>query len=155
MISKTSKNSIWKLNEPLLDTLLEIKIDENHRVILERLRNEKAGWKKLAKKERRRKKKLNAVEKELKATKAEQDAEVKAKLQGKILENIFSVYFRVMKSVGDCKSKKNSVKKLLPSVLKGVSAFGHMLNVEFYEAVFSSMHAIVANREAGKIVGID
>jgi nucleolar complex protein 3 len=60
---------------------------------------------------------------------------LKAKLQARILEQIFLVYFNIL--------KKTPNFRLIPCVLEGLSKFAHLINLEFFEDIIKIMHQLI------------
>ncbi len=55
--------------------------------------------------------------------------------QTRILEQLFAIYFRIL--------KKTANSKLIPSVLEGLSKFAHLINLDFFEDLLKLMHQMI------------
>ncbi|CAH1955437.1 unnamed protein product [Acanthoscelides obtectus] len=89
-----------------------------------KLMAKKARVQQLSKKERKRKKKLAELDKELLETKAEENRQTKEKNVTEITKILFNIYFRILKT-----SKNN---KLLGACLQGLAKYSHCINLEYY-----------------------
>ena len=59
----------------------------------------------------------------------------KSKHQTHILEHMFLIYFKILKT--------NSNLKLIPSVLEGLSKFAHLISLEFFDDLITVLHQMV------------
>ncbi len=59
----------------------------------------------------------------------------KSKLQTRILEQIFLVYFNILKKAPNY--------KLIPCVLEGLAKFAHLINLEFFDDIVKLMHEMI------------
>ncbi|KRZ44543.1 Nucleolar complex protein 3 -like protein [Trichinella pseudospiralis] len=62
----------------------------------------------------------------------------------KIMEHLFNIYFRIL--------RKNPEAVVLSPVLEGLSKFGHLINVDFFDGLFSTLQSIL---KTGKLPVID
>ncbi|XP_037082520.1 LOW QUALITY PROTEIN: nucleolar complex protein 3 homolog [Pollicipes pollicipes] len=97
----------------------------------------KEKLKNMSRKERKRSKKLEALERELLATKAEENKQDKVKRHTEILTIVFTVYFKILKQMPRS--------ALMASVLEGLAKFAHMINVDFFHDLVESFHGLLAS----------
>lgn len=95
----------------------------------------------LSKKERKRKKKLVEVEKELLETKAEENKQAKNEKLVTIMKYVFTIYFRVL--------KKSPNSKLLSATLEGLAKFAHMINIEFFHDLIEVLFKLLQEADLG------
>ncbi|KAG5319094.1 NOC3L protein, partial [Acromyrmex heyeri] len=79
----------------------------------------------LSKRERKKNKKLEQVEKEMLETKGEENKQAKHKILTEITSIVFTIYFRILKQA------PNS--KVLSVCLEGLAKFAHCININFYQ----------------------
>lgn len=89
-----------------------------------KLMSHKSNVLRLSKMERKRKAKLQELEKELLEVKAEENKQAKKKNQTEITKVAFGLFFRMLKTT------RNT--KVLDVCLRGISKFAHCINVDFY-----------------------
>ncbi|XP_076678700.1 nucleolar complex protein 3 isoform X2 [Andrena cerasifolii] len=89
----------------------------------------------LSKRERKKNKKLEQVERELLETKAEENKLSKEKLLTEITGIVFTVYFRILKQA------PNS--KILSICLEGLAKFAHCINLEFYQDLMTAIDQLM------------
>ncbi|KOC63701.1 Nucleolar complex protein 3 like protein [Habropoda laboriosa] len=120
------------VHSEVISVLLSLRIKD---VNLDKEKEEEAKEKKLmshkqrilalSKRERKKDKNLEKVEKELRETKAEENKQSKQKLLTEITSVVFTIYFRILKQA------PNS--KILSICLEGLAKFAHCLNLDFYQ----------------------
>ncbi|XP_044762580.1 nucleolar complex protein 3 homolog isoform X2 [Coccinella septempunctata] len=89
-----------------------------------KLMSKKQNVLQISKKERKRKKQLQHLEKELLETKAEENKQAKQRNLTEITKIVFAVYFRILKS-----STNN---KAVGVCLEGLAKFAHCINLDYY-----------------------
>ena len=89
----------------------------------------------LSKRERKKNKKLEQVERELLETKAEENKLSKEKLLTEITGIVFTVYFRILKQA------PNS--KILSICLEGLAKFAHCINLDFYQDLVTAIDQLM------------
>ncbi|EFN69036.1 Nucleolar complex protein 3-like protein [Camponotus floridanus] len=95
----------------------------------------------LSRRERKKNKKLEQVEKELLETKAEENKQTKSKILTEITSVIFTIYFRVLKQA------PNS--KVLSVCLEGLAKFAHCINIDFYQDLVSVIDKLIEEDHLG------
>ena len=130
-ITKMVKTRHFKVHKGVLDVFLSLKIkDVNFDTQETKLTGQerKDMMRKLSRKDRKKRKKFELLEKELQETKATEDIGRKVKLQTETIQFVFLTYFRVLKEAQDS--------SLLPSVLEGLARFAHLINIDFFDDLF-------------------
>lgn len=136
------------VNTDVISVLLSLRIKD---VDLDKERDEDAKQKKLmshkqrilalSKRERKKSKKLEAVEKELLETKAEENKIEKQKTLTEITSIVFTIYFRILKQA------PNS--KVLSVCLEGLAKFSHCINLEFYQDLVNVINTLMEEKNLG------
>ena len=89
----------------------------------------------MSKKERKRHKQLQKVEKEMLEAKGEESRQLRNRNFTEVSKAVFEMLFRIIKAFGDG-AETAEVKKqhqLLSPALRCISAFGHTINVDFFD----------------------
>ncbi|XP_026674168.1 nucleolar complex protein 3 homolog isoform X2 [Ceratina calcarata] len=131
------------VHSEVLQVLLSLRIKD---VNLDKEKEEETKQKKLtshkqrilalSKRERKRNKRLEEVEKELLETKAEENKQTKQKLLTEITSMVFTIYFRILKEA------PNS--KILSICLEGLAKFAHCINLDFYQDLVAAINKLMA-----------
>eukprot|EP01126_Amoeba_proteus_P028277 TRINITY_DN2791_c0_g1_i15.p1 TRINITY_DN2791_c0_g1~~TRINITY_DN2791_c0_g1_i15.p1 ORF type:complete len:372 (+),score=79.26 TRINITY_DN2791_c0_g1_i15:737-1852(+) len=79
------------------------------------------------------------VEKELKEAQAEEDKHRRSFVQTETLKTIFLLYFRII--------RKTEVTDLLPSILKGLSRFSHLINLDLLFDLLSTVKELLSRED--------
>ncbi|XP_028049441.1 nucleolar complex protein 3 homolog isoform X2 [Monomorium pharaonis] len=95
----------------------------------------------LSKRERKKNKKLEQVEKEMLETKAEENKQAKHKILTEITGIVFTIYFRILKQA------PNS--KVLSVCLEGLAKFAHCININFYQDLVSVIDRLIDEGNLG------
>lgn len=95
----------------------------------------------LSKREKKKNKKLEEVEKELLETKAEENMQQKHKILTEITSIIFTIYFRVLKQAPNG--------KVLSACLEGLAKFAHCININFYQDLVNVIDKLIAEGNLG------
>lgn len=95
----------------------------------------------LSKRERKRRKKLTELNKELQETKAEENKQSKHYKLTEIIKMVFTIYFRILKN------DPNS--KLLSACLEGLAEFAHVINLEFFSDLIEVLNNLLETGELG------
>lgn len=95
----------------------------------------------LSKREKKRKKKLADVEKELLETKAEENKQAKNERLVDIMKYVFTIYFRIL--------KRSPHSKLLSYTLEGLAKFSHLINIEFFHDLIEVLYKLLSDEELG------
>ncbi|KAI9564703.1 hypothetical protein GHT06_008444 [Daphnia sinensis] len=91
----------------------------------------------LSKTERRRRKKIERLEKEIVVARAEHSKGSKSKYRTETVKLVFTIYFRILKM--DPKSG------LMGVVLQGLAKFAHTINVDFFTDLVEVFNKVIAN----------
>ncbi|XP_048745661.2 nucleolar complex protein 3 homolog [Ostrea edulis] len=143
-ISKMIKVREFKVRKEVLDTFLSLKIKEvdyDGDSIKKDGKSRKEMMKKLSRRERKKKKRMELLEHELLETRASEDKNRKIKMHTEIIQTVFHTYFRVLKNL------QKSV--LLSSVLEGLAKFAHLINVDFFEDLFNVFNTLIDSGSLG------
>ncbi|XP_064602722.1 nucleolar complex protein 3 homolog isoform X2 [Liolophura sinensis] len=137
LISRLLKNRDNNVDRKVLDTFLSLRIKEVFKgeddTQKKLMRKEKMlKW---SRRERKRQKQMEKLEKELLETKATENKKAQLKLHTEVIQAVFLTYFRILKS-----EKKPP---LLPSVLEGLAKFSHLINVEFFDDLFEVLNQLI------------
>ncbi|XP_011170713.2 nucleolar complex protein 3 homolog [Solenopsis invicta] len=95
----------------------------------------------LSRRERKKSKKLEEVEKEMLETKAEENKQVKHKILTEITGIVFTIYFRILKQA------PNS--KVLSVCLEGLAKFAHCININFYQDLVCAIDRLIEEDNLG------
>ncbi|XP_037946269.1 nucleolar complex protein 3 homolog [Teleopsis dalmanni] len=95
----------------------------------------------LSKKERKRRKKLTEVNKELEETRAEENKQTKHYKLTEIVKMVFTIYFRILKN--------DPTSKLLSAILEGLAEFAHVINLEFFADLIDVLNNILEEMDLG------
>ena len=114
----------------------------------------------LSKKDRKYNKKMLKLTAQMRETEATEDQKKKLEFHTQILNQIFFVYFRLLKDIiefeevgfekrgkigfeGRDKKGKSKVSECLTPVLEGLSKFCHLINVDFYNDLIGLLYKLV------------
>ncbi|XP_018046208.1 PREDICTED: nucleolar complex protein 3 homolog [Atta colombica] len=95
----------------------------------------------LSKRERKKNKKLEQVEKEMLETKGEENKQAKHKILTEITSIVFTIYFRILKQA------PNS--KVLSVCLEGLAKFAHCININFYQDLIGAIDRLIEEGNLG------
>ncbi|KAH8417080.1 hypothetical protein KR222_002889, partial [Zaprionus bogoriensis] len=95
----------------------------------------------LSKKERKRRKKLTEVNKELEETRAEENKQTKHHKLTEIIKMVFTIYFRVLKN--------DPTSRVLSAILEGLAEFAHVINLEFFADLIDVLNRILEEQDLG------
>ncbi|XP_013420494.1 nucleolar complex protein 3 homolog [Lingula anatina] len=146
-INRMVKSKGEHVQPKVLETCLSLKIKESDIINKEEEKEDKKMTKKqkmqtMSRKERKRNKQMEVLEKELQEAQATVDKKKRARTFTDIVQTLFLVYFRILKTA------RNSV--LLSSVLEGLAKYAHLINVEFFSDLFNVLNALVESEELGR-----
>lgn len=124
----------------VLEPFLDLKLKEepqsqgapNLKKVRERLR-------KLSRREHKHHKRLQKLEAQLRETEAQESVVQRDRLQGQILQQLLWTYAHVLKQV----LQRPVIKPLLGPVLRGVSRFAHLVNLDFLEDLLGALSALL------------
>ncbi|CAN7989308.1 unnamed protein product [Ixodes hexagonus] len=124
----------------VLEPFLELKLKEeppsqgapNLKKVRERLR-------KLSRREHKHHKRLQKLEAQLRETEAQESEVQRDRLQGQILQQLLWTYAHVLKQV----LQRPVIKPLLGPVLRGLSRFAHLVNLDFLEDLLGALSALL------------
>jgi len=91
---------------------------------------------KISKQEKKRRKRLEALEKELLEARGEEGKKVKEKFFTETTKLVFTIYFRILKSFPKS--------QLMGAVLEGLSKFAHVINIEFFSDLVTVFQELLA-----------
>ncbi|KAL0131675.1 hypothetical protein PUN28_002902 [Cardiocondyla obscurior] len=142
---KTRKHSV---RPEVIAVLLALRIKD---VNLDKEKEEETKQKKLmshkqrilalSRRERKKNKKLEQVEKEMLETKAEENKQAKHKTLTEITSTVFTIYFRILKQA------PNS--KVLSVCLEGLAKFAHCINITFYQDLVHVIDKLIEEGNLG------
>ncbi|XP_053679040.1 nucleolar complex protein 3 homolog [Anopheles nili] len=115
------------------DTLLELK--------KQKLEKQKSYVINMSRTERKRKKKLQELEKDIFETKAEESKHAVRRKLTEISKLTFMIYFKVLKCFPDS--------KVLSATLEGLSKFAHTINIDFFADLIELLNNLLENAELG------
>lgn len=144
-IGRMIKAREFRVQPKVLQTFLSLKIKEvSYTDPLSKDDNQKDQKNhklndKLSRKEKKRKKRLMFVEKDLQETKATEDKKLRLKLHTETIQTVFLTYFRIL--------KKATSSVLFPSVLEGLAKFAHLISVDFFQDLFTVFNTLIAEQE--------
>ncbi|CAD6995677.1 unnamed protein product [Ceratitis capitata] len=95
----------------------------------------------LSKKERKRRKKLAEVNRELDETRAEENKQTKLYKLTEITKMVFTIYFRVLKN--------DPTSKVLSVILEGLAEFAHVINIDFFSDLIDVLNRILEEMDLG------
>ncbi|XP_034115776.2 nucleolar complex protein 3 homolog [Drosophila albomicans] len=95
----------------------------------------------LSKKERKRRKKLTEVNRELDETRAEENKQTKHHKLTEIIKMVFTIYFRVLKN--------DPTSRVLSAILEGLAEFAHVINLEFFADLIDVLNRILEEQDLG------
>ncbi|KAH8280829.1 hypothetical protein KR054_000291, partial [Drosophila jambulina] len=93
----------------------------------------------LSKKERKRRKKLTEVNRELEETRAEENKQAKNLKLTEIIKMVFTIYFRVLKN--------DPTSRVLSAILEGLAEFAHVINLDFFADLIDVLNRILEEQE--------
>uniref|UniRef100_A0A336M7G6 Nucleolar complex protein 3 homolog n=2 Tax=Culicoides sonorensis TaxID=179676 RepID=A0A336M7G6_CULSO len=146
-------NNLIKKNQnvvhvELISCLLSLQIkninldaEKENEIKQKKLEQHKSRVINLSKREKKRKKKLADLERELLETKAEENKQTKNSKLVDIMKLTFTIYFRIL--------KQNPNSKLLSVTLEGLAKFAHMINIEFFSDLIEVLYKLLQNGDLG------
>uniref|UniRef100_H2YPG9 Nucleolar complex protein 3 homolog n=1 Tax=Ciona savignyi TaxID=51511 RepID=H2YPG9_CIOSA len=138
-----------RLQQEFLETLLKLKINQvdysliNHKKTKQEKKAAKEEKKKLSRRVLKHMKKQKKLNNELKEVAATEDHDEKMALHTETIQQVFLIYFRILKHKN---GELNSSQLALPSVLKGLAKFAHLINVDFFSDLFSVLQSLVSKQ---------
>jgi len=144
MIAKLYKGSAnHNLTTELLEALLSLRINRVDYSMLSKRANKEErkkyrdNKKKMSRRDRKKLKQSEVLNQELKEVRATEDVDERTKFNTQTVTNVFWVYFRILKA------KKTKTRMLLPLVLRGLSDFAHLINIEFFSDLLHVLEELV------------
>uniref|UniRef100_A0A182VPT9 NOC3-like protein n=1 Tax=Anopheles minimus TaxID=112268 RepID=A0A182VPT9_9DIPT len=145
MLIKKKQRNIFPEMISCLKNLQINRINMNDDVLLElkkqKLEKQKSYVINMSRKERKRKKKLQELEKDIFETKAEENKQVVRRKLTEISKLTFMIYFKILKCYPDS--------KVLSVTLEGLSKFAHTINIEFYADLIELLNNLLENVDLG------
>uniref|UniRef100_A0AAG5CZ22 NOC3-like protein n=1 Tax=Anopheles atroparvus TaxID=41427 RepID=A0AAG5CZ22_ANOAO len=115
------------------DTLLELK--------KQKMEKQKSYFINMSRKERKRKKKLQELEKDIFETKAEESKQVVRRKLTEISKLTFMIYFKILKCYPDS--------RVLSVTLEGLAKFAHTINIDFFADLVELLNNLLENAPLG------
>lgn len=125
------------LSLPIKDINLDA--EKQSEIKQKKLEKHKSRIVNLSKREKKRKKKLVEVEKELLEAQAEENKQAKNQRLVDIMKYVFTIYFRIL--------KRNPQSRLLSCTLEGLAKFAHMINVEFFHDLIEVLYKLLMEED--------
>ncbi|XP_005089661.1 nucleolar complex protein 3 homolog [Aplysia californica] len=137
-IGKMVKQLKFDVKPQVLETFLVLKIKEvdmsGSAATTEKMKR-KEKMMKYSRRERKRLKQKEQLDKELLETKASADKHKKLRLHTEVIQAVFETYIRVIKLSPDS--------ALLPAVLEGLAKFAHLINIEYFDSLFAALNGLI------------
>jgi len=138
-VAKLLKQRSYGVKAEVMNTFLALNLKEIK--IIEEDNNKMTHREKmkLSRSERKNLKEKERIDKDLGQQKLEDKLKTKSKFQGHILEQIFLVYFNIL--------KKSPNYKLIPCVLEGLAKFAQLINLDFFDDLVAVMHGMIESNK--------
>ncbi|XP_067615476.1 nucleolar complex protein 3 [Eurosta solidaginis] len=147
-INHLIKTKLPNVNVECLTCLLSLKIknvnldaEKENELKQKKLEAHRQRLMNLSKKERKRRKKLAEVTKELDETRAEENKQTKHYKLTEITKMLFTIYFRVLKN--------DPTSKVLSAILEGLAEFAHVINLDFFSDLIDVLNRILEEMNLG------
>uniref|UniRef100_A0A182K6K5 NOC3-like protein n=1 Tax=Anopheles christyi TaxID=43041 RepID=A0A182K6K5_9DIPT len=145
MLIKKKQRNVFPEMISCLKNLQIHRINMNDDKLLEakkqKLEKQKSYVINMSRKERKRKKKLQELEKDIFETKAEESKQVVRRKLTEISKLTFMIYFKILKCYPDS--------KVLSVTLEGLSKFAHTINIDFFADLVELLNNLLENVELG------
>ncbi|KAJ3126073.1 Nucleolar complex protein 3 [Physocladia obscura] len=162
LVARMIKNKEYKVDESVLKTFLHLRLKDEMVAPANSAAGEEAAKKKKIEDSRKRKsernaaahvskkmrkvvKKDNEIASELKEAEATYSHEEKQKNHSETLKFVFLTYFRILKNAESS--------PLVPSVLEGLSNFGHLINVDFFADILALLKKLTITQYQSYVDG--
>jgi len=114
----------------------------------------------VSKKERKRLKASAKLEKELLEAKGEESKKVKLRFAADITNVLFAIYFRLLKAITDPnflvkKGSHRTFRLLLHPLLSGLSKFGHLMSIEFFQDLLRTLTSLLNANKGEELLNND
>ncbi|CAD5226119.1 unnamed protein product [Bursaphelenchus okinawaensis] len=139
----------YKISQELLNCLLGLKIKNIDRrdreAEMESLKNKKHKILKEHKSKTAKKfdKQMKKVEADLKEIEASESLSNKLKTSTEVMKHLFALYFRVLKRMPE--------PRLISPVLAGLSKFAHLINIDFFDDLISTLEDLIGEEHLSTI----
>nr|CAB3264388.1 nucleolar complex protein 3 homolog [Phallusia mammillata] len=139
-----------KIRPEFLNTLLFLRITKVDYSMVAHKKNKaerkkaKEMKKKMSRRQLKHMKKQKAVENELKEAAATEDIEQKTQLHTETVQQVFLIYFRILKHKSEEMAQCRSV---LPVVLEGLAKFSNLINIDFFGDLLVHLQRLVSSGE--------
>ncbi|KAK7110009.1 nucleolar complex protein 3 homolog [Littorina saxatilis] len=145
-MARLMKSRKFNVQPKVLRTLLSLKIkeinmDQAGGPSKRMLKKEK--FKKFSRRERKRLKQSEELERELQETRATQDKEQRMKVHTQIVETMFTTFFNVL--------KQEEKSPLMPVVLEGLARFTHLISVDFFQDLYAVFNKLIGSGELTQV----
>uniref|UniRef100_A0A182PW75 CCAAT-binding factor domain-containing protein n=1 Tax=Anopheles epiroticus TaxID=199890 RepID=A0A182PW75_9DIPT len=145
MLIKKKQRNVFPEMISCLKNLQINRINMNEDKLLEakkqKLEKQKSYLINMSRKERKRKKKLQELEKDIFETKAEESKQIVRRKLTEISKLTFMIYFKILKCYPDS--------KVLSATLEGLSKFAHTINIDFFADLVELLNNLLENVELG------
>lgn len=134
-ITKLLKQKSFGVKGDVLDIFLSLKLKE---IVLLEEDTKKVNHKdrqQMSRNDRKKIKEKAQLSIDLEENRLKETLKAKLRVQTRILEQIFLVYFNIL--------KKSPNFKLIPCVLEGLAKFAHLINLEFFDDIVKLMHEMI------------
>nr|KAG5707619.1 hypothetical protein BaRGS_031001 [Batillaria attramentaria] len=140
-VSKLVKNLGLEVQPKVLATFLALKIKEVNTEEAKGIKKmkKKEKMQKLSRRERKLMKQKEELDRELQETRATEDRQKRLKVHTEIVQTMFLIYFRILKT--------ESKSDLLPTVLEGLAKFSHLINIDFFHDLFAVFNQLIESGE--------
>ena len=121
---------------------MDIKVSKDLLAASKKDQAAKPDRKLLSRKEMKQKKEVAKLERELQVSQVEENKKLKSRLHSQIVQSVFAIYFRILRS-----EQEKMRHKLLPSVLKGITKFVHYIGAEYVDGLVKLLFDIVEDED--------
>ena len=97
----------------------------------------------LSRKEKKRNKKIVKLDNQLLETEAQESYKKKLEYNTEVLTQLFYIFFRLLKQVSEKGLKDEESAKCLTPILRGLSRYCHLINVDFYDDLMKLLYKLV------------
>lgn len=135
-VTKLLKQKSFGVRPDVLNVFLSLRLREIQ--LIEEDQKKKMSFKdrqKMSRQDRKRNKEKAQLSHDLEESELKDKLKAKNTVQTRILEQIFLVYFNILKKAPNF--------KLIPCVLEGLSKFAHLINLEFFDDIIKIMHEMI------------
>lgn len=135
-VTKLLKQRSFGVRVEVLNIFLSLRLREIQ--LIEEDKKKKMSFKerqRMSRQDRKKNKEKAQLSHDLEELELKDKLKAKNTVQTRILEQIFLVYFNILKKAPNF--------KLIPCVLEGLSKFAHLINLEFFDDIIKIMHEMI------------